>query len=279
MTNHDAPRSGIVVPGFEKIETAGPERPWLVMVHGASQHGGVFSAQVGAFRDRYRLLLVDLPGHGRSAHIGGPYGPLEYADSVLAALDHAGVDAMHFWGTHTGAGVGLLLAASGRRDRFRSLILEGAVLPGMDLPSVTEAFGRAKATAKARGVDAARREWFDVSGWFDVMRSDPQRCRANEHWQMVSEFAAQPWLDGAAPRAAEPIEDRLRAVGAPVLLVNGEHELADFNAVAERLASVLPNARRHVVPDAGGFPLWEYPERVNACVREFLEAQVRGATP
>jgi pimeloyl-ACP methyl ester carboxylesterase len=212
-----------------------------------------------------------LPGHGRSAHLGGPFGPHEYAEAVRAALDDAGVDAMHFWGTHTGAGVGLLLAATGLRGRIRSLVLEGAVLPGADMPSVTAALARAKATAQARGVDAARREWFEVSGWFEAMRREPARCRADEHWRMVSGFAGGPWLDTAPPRAVAPLEDRLRAIDVPVLLVNGERDLGDFVSLAERLATILPDARRCTIPGAGGFPLWEHPERVNAAVREFLE--------
>lgn len=95
---------------FDAIDSVAPDRPWLVMVHGATQHSGVFDRQVADFRDRYRLLLVDLPGHGGSTHVPGPYGQAEYTDAVLAVLDHVGVDAMHFWGTHTGAAIGLLLA-------------------------------------------------------------------------------------------------------------------------------------------------------------------------
>ncbi len=258
------------LPWYEKIETAGPDRPWLVMVHGASQHSGVFSAQLDAFRASHRLLLIDLPGHGRSANVAGPYGLLEYAEGVLAALDHAGVGEMHYWGTHTGAGVGLLLATGAQRHRFRSLILDGAVLPGVDLPSVSEAINRAKATARASGVAAARREWFDRSAWFDVMRGNPVQCRCAEHWQMVCGFAGGPWLDQAPPRPLASIEDRLRDIDAPVLLVNGEHDLEDFLMVAGRLAKALRNVQRHVIADAGGFPLWEYPDRVNACVKEFL---------
>lgn len=259
------------IPWYGKIESAGPDRPWLVMVHGASQHSGVFSAQVEAFRTSHRLLLIDLPGHGRSASVAGPYGLLEYAEGVLAALDRAGVGEMHFWGTHTGAGVGLLLATGSQRRRFSSLILDGAVLPGVDLPSVSEAINRAKATARASGVEAARREWFDRSAWFDVMRANPVQCRCAEHLRMVSGFAGGPWLDPSAPRPLASIEDRLRDIGSPVLLVNGEHDLDDFLMVAERLEKNLPNVRRHVIPDAGGFPLWEYPDRVNAGVKEFLD--------
>lgn len=259
-----------ILPYCERVASAGQDKPWLVMVHGASQHRGVFNAQVESFRNLYRILLMDLPGHGGSAHIPGPYGPIEHAECVLAGLDQNGIAEMHFWGTHTGAGVGLLLASSGYQQRFKSLILDGAVLPGVDLPSITAAMSRAKATARTRGVEAARKEWFDEAGWFSVMRENPAQCRAAEHWAMVREFAGGPWLDSSQPKSVQSIADNLPDVGIPALLINGEHDLIDFKMIAQRIEAALPNAQHYIVPGGGGFPLWEYPVLVNDRVRDFL---------
>ena len=77
---------------FSVVERAGRDAPWLTLVHGATQHRGVFDAQVGDFAGRFRLLLVDLPGHGEAADFPGPYGTAEYASAVLAAMDAAGVE-------------------------------------------------------------------------------------------------------------------------------------------------------------------------------------------
>ena len=84
------------------------------MVHGASHDQRYFSSQVQAFQQDYRLLLIDLPGHGQSASSPGPYGFEEYAMSVLAAMDAAGVDETHYLASHTGAAVALpvLMSAS-----------------------------------------------------------------------------------------------------------------------------------------------------------------------
>src|SRR3546814_10403472 len=47
------------------IEETG-EGPPLVLLHGWAIHGGVFASLVERLRERYRLYVVDLPGHGRS---------------------------------------------------------------------------------------------------------------------------------------------------------------------------------------------------------------------
>jgi pimeloyl-ACP methyl ester carboxylesterase len=257
---------------FEIISSAGTAKPWLTLVHGASQHSGLFSEQVEAFRADYRLLLVDLPGHGRSSSVPGPYGLAEYTRGVREALQVAGVERTHIWGTHTGAGIGLLLAAH-HPALIASLVLDGAILPGVDLPYVTERIARAKQTVRERGIEAARAEWFRESKWFDVIRARPEACRAKEHWNLVSEFSGRPWTDTATPEPVPSIRPALPGIAQPVLLVNGVHDVEGFIRVADELESALPNLERVAVPEAGGFPLWEFPDQVNALVRRFLDRQ------
>lgn len=256
-------------PEFDIITTAGEGKPWLTLVHGASQHSGLFSAQVEDFKPDYRLLLVDLPGHGRSSTHPGPYGLAEYTRSVLGAIGAAAIERTHFWGTHTGAGIGLMLAAQ-HPELIVSLILDGAILPGVDLPYVTARIGRAKTTARDQGIEAARAEWFRESRWFDVIRERRDACRAKEHWELIAGFPGRPWLDAATPAPVPSIRPQLARITQPVLLVNGEHDVEDFIRVADELETSLPHVRRVTVPGAGGFPLWEYPAEVNALVRQFL---------
>ena len=255
--------------GYKTVIEAGDTAPWLVMVHGMSGDHRVFSAQVAAFKARYRILLIDLPGHGLSSDAPGPFGHSELAAHVAGALAHAGVAECHYWATHTGTALGLLLATE-RPGRFRSMILEGAVLPGHVMPSVERELRRARDTARTAGVAEARRQWFDEAAWFDVMRGRPKECRAAAHWAIVSAFSGAPWLHTGDAAPVAPIDGRLASLDLPVLLYNGEHDLGDFVAVANRLEALLPRVTRATIPDAGGFPAWEFPARVNRLAEDFL---------
>ena len=264
----------------QTIADASSAAPWLVLVHGFSQDGRAFSAQIDSFRDRYRLLLIDLPGHGRSRDMPGPYGHAELADAVSRTLNTV-IEPAHplaFWGTHTGAAVALLLAA---RDasRFSALVLEGAVLPGRPMASVTDSFSRIQHIARTRGVDAARRAWFDQSGWFAVMREHPVECRAAAQQAMIADFPGRPWLEPGTPAPVEVSDAALGTIDRPVLFYNGARDVADFVAVAEHLERILPHATRGVIPDAGGFPAWEFPSRVNRQVAAFLDPLFAGRAP
>ena len=256
---------------YKTVIEAGSGVPWLVMVHGMSQDHRVFSAQVEAFKDRYRILLIDLPGHGLSAELPGPFGHIEMASQVAGAMAAAGVSRCHYWATHTGTSLGLLLASE-KPDRFRSLVLEGAVLPGHAMPSVEVEIERVREVARSEGVAEARRQWFDDAPWFEVMRRRPEECRAERHRAIVSEFSGAPWLYQGRAAAVAPIDKRLAVLELPVLLYNGEHDLADFVAAAARLEELLPRATRATIPEAGGFPAWEFPHRVNRLVAAFLSS-------
>ena len=261
-----------MVARYKTVVEAGADAPWLVMVHGMSHDHRLFSEQVDAFKDRYRIQLIDLPGHGLSGDIPGPFGHVELAAHVAGAMDAAGVSHCHYWGNHTGTALGLLLLCD-NADRFRSLVLEGPVLPGQVPPSAAAALQQARDIAQADGVPAAVRRWFEDGEWFDVIRERPQECRADAHWAMVSQFSGAPWLYNGDAKAVAPIDDRLPSLDVPILLYNGEHDLQEFLRIATRLEALAPRAKRATIPGAGGFPAWEFPGYVNRLVGDYL-AQV-----
>ena len=55
-----------------------------------------------------------------------------------------------------------------------------------------------------------------------------------------------------------------------MLLYNGEHDVDDFVDTADRLEALLPRVTRATIADAGGFPAWEFPARVNDVIAGFL---------
>jgi pimeloyl-[acyl-carrier protein] methyl ester esterase len=62
------------------VETVGAGPP-LVLLHGWAMHGGLFAPILPALAERYRVSVVDLPGHGHSAPVM-PYT----LDAIVAAI-------------------------------------------------------------------------------------------------------------------------------------------------------------------------------------------------
>jgi pimeloyl-ACP methyl ester carboxylesterase len=88
---------------------------------------------------------------------------------------------------------------------------------------------------------------------------------------MISEFSGRPWLDTTPAQPVAPLLDRLDSIHCPVLIINGEHDVEDFQLAAGELERRLPQARRVHIPGAGGFPMWEDPEQVNDHLRRHLQ--------
>jgi pimeloyl-ACP methyl ester carboxylesterase len=103
------------------------------------------------------------------------------------------------------------------------------------------------------------------------MRRRPAECRAAEQRRMIDDFAGHPWLDaGLISRPVGTVEARLAVLETPSLIISGEHDLPDFLKISEDLDAIMPNAERAMIPEAGGFPLWEFPDRVNQVAMDFL---------
>jgi pimeloyl-[acyl-carrier protein] methyl ester esterase len=62
---------------------ASGDGPDLVLLHGWGAHGGVWSSLMDALTPRYRVHVIDLPGHGFSAFV--PFTDLDSAVDEVAA--------------------------------------------------------------------------------------------------------------------------------------------------------------------------------------------------
>jgi 3-oxoadipate enol-lactonase len=257
------------MPSSVAIDDAGHDKPWMIMVHGMSQDHRVFDKQVDAFVKRYRILLIDLPEHGLATSHEGPYCHVEYARYVEAAIRESSVSGAHYWATHTGTAAGLIIACR-TQSLIASLILEGPVMPGQNVPVVTKSINQARKIAAEEGNAAAVDDWWETACWFDHMRTNYEDCRAEQHRAIIRDFSARPWTDQRPPAEVDDLTGPLSKLNVPTLIYNGQRDHPEFLAEAERLTKLLPLARQSTIANAGGFPAWENPIAVNAVVEEFL---------
>jgi pimeloyl-ACP methyl ester carboxylesterase len=96
--------------------------PGLVLVHGTAATRQQWLPLTAAVADRFTVVAPDLSGSGDTVDHGGPLTLADLAAEVLAAADHAGLDAFHLAGHSLGAAVAAHLAGA-RPERVRSLAL------------------------------------------------------------------------------------------------------------------------------------------------------------
>jgi pimeloyl-ACP methyl ester carboxylesterase len=101
--------------------------PPLVALHGWLDNAGSFARLAPLLAARYRVIALDLPGHGRSGHLaaGASYHYVDYVQAVLAAADALQLDRYSLLGHSLGAGIAALVAAASPERIERLLLIEG----------------------------------------------------------------------------------------------------------------------------------------------------------
>jgi 2-succinyl-6-hydroxy-2,4-cyclohexadiene-1-carboxylate synthase len=233
----------------------------VVLVHGFTQTLATMEPLAGMLGDRFRVVRVDLPGHGGSAPpcVG-------FADAAALLGECAGRGA--YVGYSLGGRLCLRLALD-RPDLVEALVLVGAS-PGIADPAERAARvasdGELAAEVERVGVERFLDRWL-ANPLFATL--PPRLAGRGERLANTPEgLAASLRLHGTG--AQEPLWDRLGDLRTPVLLIAGALD-QKFAGLAERMAAAIgSSAEVALIPRAGHAAHLERPAEVAALVRDFL---------
>jgi pimeloyl-ACP methyl ester carboxylesterase len=251
------------------------EGPPLVLVHGLGGAAVNFTLLGPLLAKRYRVLIPDLPGHGKSEPLERVEGLGDYAEQVAEVAEREGMLPAPVLGYSMGGVVVLRLAVTRPQD-VQALVLVGAagIVSAKRRAeiwlAVTGAIRPAQVLTRFRGSIARRPRlrWVPFGLWGAV---DPPGLPPESVIGFL-EGPSQHTDVGSAGRALlrdDPRPD-LERVGCPVLLVWGARDrlvpLADGFEYARRLKAPI-----RVLPAAGHLLVGEQPEACAAIVGEFLD--------
>lgn len=235
--------------------------PALLLLHGHTLDRRIWAEHLEALAASYRVITPDLAGHGLSG-IAADATP--YCCALLALLDHLGIERAIVAGLSLGGAVAVSFALH-HPERCSALIPIDAALFGHPFKEWPGPRPYVK-QARSVGLAAALEGWLTDSLFAHALASPAgEQIRA-----IVREYPGSEWLGGrvlACP-PGPPEAERLGEITTPTLVMVGEHDLADFQQIADRLASEIPHARKAMIPGAGHLAPCEAP----AAFREQLSA-------
>ena len=127
-----------------------PGRPGLVFVHGGGAHAHWWSPLAATFADEYRVLAVDLSGHGDSDHRDA-YDLEQWTDEVVATAEAGGIEGAPVVIGHSMGGFVTIATAARHADRVGGAIVCDSPVtepdPEIGAYNLQEAFGQPRTYA------------------------------------------------------------------------------------------------------------------------------------
>jgi len=226
--------------------------PDLVLLHGWALHGGAWSSVAARLAARFRLHVIDLPGHGHSRDLA-----FTDLDSLAAQVAPAVPEGSAVCGWSLGAHVAMRLAevaslgirALGLVASTPSFVTRDGWSPGI-APAVLEGFRR----------DLRRDRIATVRAFLQLNARGASGARACVR-RLDALIGERPAASGAALAAGldvlacTDLRTRSAALSQPALVIHGlRDELVPVEA-GRLLAASLPNARFVGIDDAAHAPL------------------------
>lgn len=243
------------VDGIEIHSTSAGAGPTIVFVHGWTCDTSSWREQLPAFSDRYRVIALDLPGHGLS---GSP-APDEFsmdlfAGAIEAVRAEAGAERIVLVGHSMGAPVIRQYALMWPEHVAGLVAVDGA----LDL----RGFGQRGNGGQPPQLTPETRENM-IRGMFVPQTPEPLR----EHILAMMLGTPAATAQGAMSAMFDPSLRAARVITAPaVAIVAGTADVPDVAAAAD----VLPNFDAMQIAGTGHFLMMEKPEAFNRALEDFL---------
>lgn len=224
------------------VETHGPEDGEAVILSaGLGGAGAYWTPQIDALAQRYRVILYDHRGTGRSDRkLPAAHTIEQMAEDVIAVLDGLGVARAHLVGHALGAHIGLTLALTAP-ERLASLV---AVNGWVRLEAHTaRCFDTRLALLRDSGIDAFIRAtplFLYPAAW---MAEHAERLAAEETHQRASFPGVEITEARIAAVRAFDIEDRLNEITTPLLALGAMDDLLVPWTASARLAQGVKDGR------------------------------------
>lgn len=250
------------------VEQSGKGSP-LVLVHGWPLDHRVFEPQRRYLSQQFRVVAFDRRGFGQSTAPADLSQELDDIDRILAALS---LDRVHLLGMSQGGRIALRYAVT-RPRRLRSLILQGAVVDGLELGGTDseriplEDYAQ---LVQAGRIGELRERWMNHPMMAIDLRYPFARKLLRE---IVSTYSGADLIGFSATRHAFSLNvaNELPHLAVPAVLLTGAHETAMRRRHARRLLEKVPQCREIIFEHSGHMCNLTEPDRYNSSVEEFCE--------
>lgn len=252
-----------ITEGQVHYQTQGDAEP-LLLLHQTSLSSEEYSEIIPILAETYRVIAMDLLGHGGSDKPPPLYKIEDHAESIIQFLDALGIMKASIVGHHVGSRIAVEVAATWP-ERVDKLILSGC-------PWYTpEERNALPSDPKYQSLEVKE----DGSFLIELWETYKSRWRSDIKPKVLCKAVAISLLtlarsyDIHEAAIQHDIDPRLRLIKSPTLLVSGSEDL--FCDRLDIISRLIPRCRTQVISGAGYFISLEKPIEFAETILAFLQ--------
>jgi 3-oxoadipate enol-lactonase len=254
-----------VVHGARLHHVVEGEGPWVTLVHSLAADHSLFSPQAKLLARGFRVLSLDIRGHGKSEVPPAPYTMGALAEDVAALLTGLGVASTHWVGISLGGMIGLTIALA-HPNLTRSLVLADTTA-GYP-PEAHTAWRERIGIVRAKGMAGVRDG--TLGRWLTASFREREPAVTERMGSMIATTPVEGFVGCCEAIIGYDVSARLGEIACPTLVLVGEQDEATPPSMAEKLARGIQGAVLKRIPDAAHQSSAEQPAIFNAALAEFL---------
>ncbi len=233
----------------------------LLLMHGWTLDQRMFQPQMPRLSERFHVISFDRRGFGRSDATPDLDLELDDLDRIADALS---LDTLHLLGMSQGGRLAMRYAVT-RPQRLRSLVLQGAVVDGLDIDGPEHEripFPEYADLVSAGKIDVMRRRWLGHPVMALSPGYDDEQRLINE---ILDDYSGADLLAFSPDKLVTSLDvlGKLARFHAPTLILTGANETGRLKAHAQKLLEVIPDSREVIFEHSGHLSNLTEPELYN----------------
>jgi pimeloyl-ACP methyl ester carboxylesterase len=247
--------------------TTGKGPNTVILVHGWTCDEATWTEQVPALAKQYRVVTLDLPGHGKSeSPKDGKFSMDLFARAIEAVRTEVKADQAVLAGHSMGSPV-VIRYAQLYPQHTVALVLVDGLMPAIQNANANGS-ARPKRSAAMAGPDGRKNRETMIRGFFSVSTTPATQTKVLNMMLGASEATAV----GAMDATDDPTTPADYVVKVPTLGIYASRPLASSQSIQAH----FPNSEYVQIPDTGHFLMLEKPDEFNRLLLAFLAKQKYG---
>ena len=281
LNTFDSLKRSVALPDGETlayVPLGDPKGPVVMLIHGYTDNARDWVPLVPYLSPHFRLILVDIRGHGRSSKPECCYTRFDFAYDIKLLLDALHVAQVDLIGHSLGSVIAQTFAESWPERTRRVVLISSSAGPRPGAPAAGALAGYLNQIRELKDpIDPDSP--FMMGWWSSPTPVDPDFLRRQRRdsaaiparvWQAVLEQGLDPMF------ASGELQKDLPKLTAPTLLIWGSKDPLITEDLRQTLREGLPHAQVKILEGLGHNPFWEDPRACAEVINAFLAVAPRG---